>query len=395
MSSIISVRPRGSLILSALAAGWLIGGWLARAMADDSVAGESAAAEPPAFRRILTNWRARHDRFKTLHFELRSHYAHPVLERLDARYEIWLDRRMHYQIATENAAEHETRQNAFDGVTSREIVLRNASGVGKFAKGDDGLPLQEPAVEALLMAMLPAAETGSDRHEVRFITENAILDGKHFVKLERGGARLPLDTYWIDPARGDVVVNWERRWPNLQWRINSIECRHDEKYGWIPATWNETTNYPSWGRSFRVTKYEINEDLPAGIFAPAFPPGTLVFDKDGTEKFVLAKDGQKRDRVKFDSAQTMHVDEILEQTTDFEIAPEPVKDAIDFIQQRYQINLAIERQLLYGLNKQVKPQSSGIKVRRLIESLLQQSPIPLRYEVRRGALVIEPANRPK
>lgn len=345
--------------------------------------------EPAAFKRVLASWRARKERFRTLHLQLSTRLASPKLQRFNAHIEVWADRQKRYRIVSKTDADGETRCRAFDGVTSHELTTRDNSSVGQFRKGDD-----RREVGTWLLAVLPLAGIGGDRGELRFMTENAILDGKHFVKLQRLG-RETVDTFWIDPARDDLVGYWERQFQNGQRTAISIDYRRDAKYGWLPTAWHETQKFPAWNRTISVTKLAIDEDLPDAFFQPAFPPGAIVFDEIRVEKYVAAKDGSKLNRLPFDSPASMRIDEILEQTADFTIEPEPLKDAIDFIQQRYQIAVAIGRVPLRGLQTEVKAQTAGIKVRRLLETLLEQSKVPLNYEVQKGVLAIEAAAVPK
>jgi hypothetical protein len=79
------------------------------------------------------------------------------------------------------------------------------------------------------------------------------------------------------------------------------------------------------------------------------------------------------------------ISEALDQTVEFNIDPEPLKDAIDFIAQRYQIPIILDAKALedasIDTSTEVKLPYSGMKLRNMLKLLLEQLPTPLTYVV--------------
>jgi hypothetical protein len=79
------------------------------------------------------------------------------------------------------------------------------------------------------------------------------------------------------------------------------------------------------------------------------------------------------------------VSEALDQVVDFSIEPEPLKDAIDFIAQRYQIPILLDTKVLedasVDTSAEVKMPYSGMKLRNMLKLLLEQGSSPLTYVI--------------
>ncbi len=75
----------------------------------------------------------------------------------------------------------------------------------------------------------------------------------------------------------------------------------------------------------------------------------------------------------------------FDQTVEFNIDPEPLKDAIDFIAQRYQIPIILDAKALedasIDTSTEVKLPYSGMKLRNMLKLFLEQLPTPLTYVV--------------
>ncbi len=74
---------------------------------------------------------------------------------------------------------------------------------------------------------------------------------------------------------------------------------------------------------------------------------------------------------------------------DFNIEPQPLKDALDFIMGRYQIRIWIDRRI--DSTTEVKAGCPGIKLRSLLTILLEECPGDLGFTIERDALQIDPA----
>jgi len=79
------------------------------------------------------------------------------------------------------------------------------------------------------------------------------------------------------------------------------------------------------------------------------------------------------------------ISDALDQTVEFNIDPQPLKDAIDFIAQRYQIPIILDAKALedasIDTSTEVKLPYSNMKLRNMLKLLLEQLPQPLTYVV--------------
>jgi hypothetical protein len=84
------------------------------------------------------------------------------------------------------------------------------------------------------------------------------------------------------------------------------------------------------------------------------------------------------------------IEEALEAKVDFTIDPQPLKDAMDFIAQRYQIPILLDTKSLEDASvdssAEVRMPYSGMKVRQLLTLLLQQGSQPLAFYIEDGIL---------
>ena len=79
------------------------------------------------------------------------------------------------------------------------------------------------------------------------------------------------------------------------------------------------------------------------------------------------------------------ISDALDQIVEFNIDPQPLKDAIDFIAQRYQIPIILDAKALedasIDTSTEVKLPYSNMKLRNMLKLLLEQLPQPLTYVV--------------
>jgi hypothetical protein len=91
------------------------------------------------------------------------------------------------------------------------------------------------------------------------------------------------------------------------------------------------------------------------------------------------------------------IDRILDQRIDFNIEPQSVKDALDFISARYGIPVVADRKALadenIDLTTEVRLSAPGLKLRNALTLLLSQLPTPLDFEIREGVLTVTTASR--
>jgi len=86
------------------------------------------------------------------------------------------------------------------------------------------------------------------------------------------------------------------------------------------------------------------------------------------------------------------IEEALDKTVDFVIEPEPLKDAIDFVAQRYQIPILLDTKVLedasVDTSAEVRMPYAGMKLGNLLKLLLEQGSSPLSYAIEDGILRI-------
>jgi hypothetical protein len=365
-----------------------------------------AANDAAVRRRILAHWRARQEQSKTFHFAWDSRSVPPKKWNAPVReghMELWMDGEIRFRLETSSARkaqpnDKQASQSTFDGATSRQLSLDRQSAVVR--SDDDGTQLNGIAVFPLLLALRPLSRGGVARasQPLRVLTDNAIIDNKHYLKVERQESNF-VDTFWLDPARDDAIVRWERaRRGNVEAAV-SIEYQRDKTYGWVPARFSQTNSANGYGfmSENTVTRFTFDARFPDETFTITFPPGTAVVDWMQAEKYVVAQDGSKTDVRKYDSPGTLKIYEALEQVVEFNIDEQPLKDVLDFIAQRYQIKVVLDaqaiRQRLIDPSIAVKMPYSGIKLKSLMNILLEQSRKPLAYQVRQGVLTVIPAKK--
>jgi hypothetical protein len=399
------------LIAGSLLFGMLFSTMPPRALtADPAPESPSAGKDSAVLKRILAHWRAREDRIKSLHVTWRSQRTSLRARSprsAEVRAELWLEGYTCFRVQIAPIPADRSRNGessrTFDGSINRGLTHFRGSSNGGISKGSDGSQLHAATLSPLLLALLPFAHDAIDRSPnlFRVVSQNAVLDGKHCVKIERDQTQF-VESFWVDPAREDIIVGWEQRPRNAPASLfATVKYQLEKDQGWIPTRWTQTDSQfvRSLSTESTMTTFAINEKFPPQTFTLAFPPGTAVVDETIYETYVVGKDGAKVDLLKFDSAGSLRVHQAFEQPVDFTIDPEPLKDALDFIATRYQIDIVIDPQAvkrgLIDPAVEVKVDDPGIKLKRVLELLLKQSPKPLGFEVRNGRMTVISAPRPR
>jgi hypothetical protein len=304
------------------------------ARADDPA---QAAHESAVLDRIFANWKARHDRVHSIHFTWDSRMtsrkgswdpASSPPSRLDRDQEfkqfgaqLWIDGDERIcvvntpcfkvppakltdtgRVVSRWVSDCKTQSifyvnSAYETGTPR---LRAASRGHFFRSPPADEQVPNGAFQALLLNFRPQFPSVTWRREqCRLVGENAIVDGCHYVKIQRviEGSRNTLTrdvACWVDPARDDVVVHWTVKTGSRGTAPSngSIKYQKDKIYGWIPSEWN----YEYSGRGFdecKVTNYAINEKIAPATFAQVFPSGTPVEDRLSKTHYVVQQDGSK------------------------------------------------------------------------------------------------------
>jgi hypothetical protein len=285
----------------------------------------------PVLKRIFHNWKARRERVTSLHIvwdqritfqSTRPDPRGPVVGRKireeQNTKELWLsgDVQMCLDMRERPAAPQVAavqngsliRRETFDGTLASQMWQSQVAdsvyvleATIRREKEPDGLGLNFIPIVFTYRTLPPwrpwSAET------CRLVTENAIIDGVRYLKIERPveafGFR-GVDTCWVDPSRDDLVVAWEMRragersYPNCH---GTCEYKRDPAWGWVPHRWTNTVVQTLRDAicEVEIVKYELNKPIPVEQFAPHFPPDTYVVDRRvGARFYVTQTDGSKR-----------------------------------------------------------------------------------------------------
>jgi hypothetical protein len=370
-----------------------------------------SAAESPTLKRILHTWKIRAERTRSLHFTSRAYLPTSLEGSIPFRVEFWLQGEYHFRyemaIADPNPRLSSIgHRRSFDGIRSANTTWVSSNLAeppnGIISKGiDDSAPGDEKLIPVLLM--FRPFRRGSrtvQPDDFRLVTENAIRDNRHFVKLQRLNENgVTIENFWVDSSRDDIIAFWGQvpATPDSECAVEDLSIRYqiDPKHGWIPTEWALAANSDSRSRRIvvGVSQLTINEELAPSTFAPSFPPGTRVVDEMTGEVYDVAPDGSKP------PAADLKIYKALETKSDFTFDPQPLRSALDRIQEHFNIRVAIDKkrfsEAAIDPEMEVAGRIPGIRLRDLLDRIMGQCPKPVRYQVRDGVLVIEPRPRSK
>jgi hypothetical protein len=387
--------------------------------------GPAATKRPalPTLERILANWKAREERTRSLYFawERRTFFGEAAdlrskvkafSKRADARsrvieFSFWAEGPDRCRFDSTPLASPQPAATPF-AVKTHSVM----NGATELSVEDPGNAAELPVCHVwkrggrwrqiastqirLTIRPLDAFVEGQ-QSQFRVVTESALVAGLRCVELQNAKDNDRwIERCWVDPARDDVIVAYELQFhPKDQDRPKdartiSIQYRRDPVHGWVPAAW--TSQQPGELSEDRVTKYAINEPIPAETFSLKLAPGTLVFE--AREQYRVAKDGSKSEVVKIDSLASLRILEALASKTDFRIQPQSLKDAVDFIGARYQIPILLNQKEFaeagIDLSSEVQFPRTGIALADLLKSLLAQEQKPACFCIEDEVLKISP-----
>jgi beta-lactamase regulating signal transducer with metallopeptidase domain len=386
-------------------------------------------AAVPTLERILANWKARGERTRSLYFawERRTFFGEVAdlrskvkafSKRADARsrvieFSFWAEEpdRCRFDstpvaspqpAATRLAVKTHSVRNGATELTVEDPDNAGGSPICSVSAAGGRWQRIAPVrmfwtLYALTLTIRPldAFGTGVQPPKFRITTENALIDGLRCVEIQTVDRHGRLERCWVDPAREDLVVAYELQEDQdrpKEARTVSIQYRYDPVHGWVPAGW--TSKQPGELSEDRVTKYAINEPIPAETFSLKLAPGTLVFDQRTRERYRVAKDGSKSDVVKADSLASLRILEALASKSDFRIEPQSLKDAVEFIAARYQIPIVLKQKEFeeagIDLSSEVQFPRKGIALADLLKSLLAQVQKPAGFWIEDEVLKISP-----
>jgi len=287
--------------------------------------------------RIIANWNARSERARSAH--LKFDYSSTILKapggirrsQTSNQCEVWLDG---------NERVSAISYASLNGATGQSMLkFRRWTDDGKVQSvrffNDPNRRIDGFVAAGRLMSMRAQRFLGQEMEAVwlafravhsplscrpdqfRLVTENAIVDGTHYTKIERTikePAYERLESFWVDPLRDDVIVHWEMQpapaWRQYQWR-GSITYQKDASQGWIPSRWKtESTGPYDVLIECVVVKSTFNEKFPPSTFVPEFPPGSVVDDQLAGKRYRIESNGTNRTLppIEFQPLQTPRTD---------------------------------------------------------------------------------------
>jgi beta-lactamase regulating signal transducer with metallopeptidase domain len=394
------------------------------ALGQEKAPATTTGATVPTLERILANWKAREQRTRTLYLawerrtfvgqaaELRSQ-GKTLSKRAEEersrvfQFSFWAEEPDRCRLDSTPVANPQPAGATF-AVKSHSVM----NGATALSVEDPGNATDSPvccvtaggghwrriASPQIMLTIRPLDAFPRGRR-FRVVTENALVAGVRCVELQNTDANDRwLERCWVDPARDDIIVAKELQFhPKDEGRPKdvrtiSIQYRRDPVHGWVQAAW--TSQQPGELSEDRITKYAINEPIPAETFSLKLAPGTLVFDERTREQYRVAKDGSKSDVVKIDSPASLRIQEALASKSDFRIEPQSLKDAIDFISARYQIPIVLNLREFakagIDVTSEVQFKHEGIGVADLLKNLLGQCQQPAGFQIEDEVLKISP-----
>ena len=264
----------------------------------------------------------------------------------------------------------------------------------------------DPEHAALFLAFRPFLRLMHLRAAwLHVVTEHAIVDGVHCVKLERGpprdrvrnGAnywRSVAEHCWVDPARDDVPILFEKTVGGaLMWSV-AIQYRPSREVGWVPERWTCQYQLPLFEAHCTATKLSVNESLPPKTFHLEFPPGALVFDEPSHATFLVALDGSRAPPPPFDFIRSATIRRALDHLANNTIEPEPFSDAIGFVSLVFQVPIEIDLAAfqIAGIDPkfEVHCDVEGLRAMELLRWISAQCPKPIALVEQDGKLVLKP-----
>ena len=365
--------------------------------------GSPSSKQQQVFQRIRAGWQARHERIHSLDIawdfgpgdgtEMNS--RRPSGREEHGHTELWIDGDLRRRSLTSSPPNAKPYLGTYDGMTTRVWNPQERKGEVWNGQPEKGFVAGGyPNIWLLAIDPLRHHSVDISSLDVKVLGENAIIGDRHCVKL-----RFPMkgtemvDTLWIDPARDNVVVGWERGTPDRSRRVCDDRVLRDKQHGWLPTRWYLARPSPPGDSFATATRIAINEQYPITMFRLTFPAGAQVEDRKLAQRYVMAADGSKtqiRMFIRLEMLETIY--DSLNRPTDFVVDREPLKDALEFIARRFQIKTAFDeaavRQGRIDPSVEVETQKHGIKLKELLDVLLKQSPKPLRYEIRDDVVTV-------
>jgi hypothetical protein len=375
-------------------------------------------ADAAIVNRVFANWKARQERAKSFHVEWNTRVVQksrrkPTVE--EFRRAFWVDGDDRFRVEFSGVSKGQFNwdrmprgERTWNGADNRILEWPHDPaapplGVVRQATLRDDL---DPEHAALFLAFRPFLRLMHLRAAwLHVVTEHAIVDGVHCVKLERGpprdlfrnGARnwtSVAEHCWVDPARDDVPILFEKTVGGaLQWSV-AIQYRPSREVGWVPERWTCQYQFPTFEAQCTATTLSVNDSLPPKTFQLDFPPGTLVLDKLSHAPFLVAHDGSRSPAPPFDFVRSPKFQRALAGGANCTIDTEPFGDAISFISQVTTVPIEIDKAAFRSAgidpNFDVHCDIERLTGMEILRWLAAQCPKPIVVVERDGKLVLKP-----
>jgi hypothetical protein len=394
---------------------------------DISLQAADPPTQSPTLERILKNWQARQDRTKSLHMAWdtkvsREGWVREAAAR-DAGFrmlhnELWMDgenRSRVEQSFTRGAGYQLTRFGKTEASYAWQFGSNQPLLADIWSAADPprtrGRELNfevDPRIATYSMRapwilLRPLVTDSLDQRADGFhlVAENETVDNRHVVRLARTDSQTKtVEDFWVDPARGDVVVQWKCQPPRQAACTISLDFQLHSDSGWIPSRWTAKLGRgesPWMIAESTMTAFATDAVYPPDALRVTLPEGTVVFDRRTKEQYVIGNDGSRTNVSNFGSPKSLKIYEVLEMPVDFNIEPQPLTDALAFIAARYQINVVVDKLAFQrqGIDPTMEVSSSlpGLPARSLLWALLGELRKPVGFQIRDDALVIAPFSR--
>jgi hypothetical protein len=370
-------------------------------------------SQPATRERILRNLKRLQDRTQSLHMTWDSKLDLPKRQPKDQadlrvprilRNELWMDGETRSRVEQSFKRGRGYQLTRFGKTTvacawqfkstqPRIANIWSADDPARFHGFDLGFEVADLATYSLRPAWIIFRPLVTDAPEPKPAAFRVIAEDEghaHLVKLTKTNLQTrSVEEYWVDPARSDVPVLWQCPAFSI-----AIDYEQGPDHEWTPSRWTVKIvgGKTVWATAVNtVTGFATNEKYPADALHLTFPEGTRVFDKRSHQEFTVGKNGEPIHASSFASPESLRVYAALEQPVDFTVERQSLKDALDFVAARYQIQVRLEPGI--DLTRDVETKSSGVTLRQLLQLLFEPQAQAVSFEIRNGVLVIAPFGR--
>jgi hypothetical protein len=189
----------------------------------------------------------------------------------------------------------------FDGVSGKIIHdEKDSHPQGSIRSENHNRHVANFHVRAILMAYRALHPRISPKggSEYELTGRAAVVGGRKCFEVWASGRGGMLTKLWVDPVRGYLPARIVLTADSTDLATLDVEYGEQADVGWVPLSWSLVMRQPKGWISetarTKVTRHEINVDIPQKEFDPEFPVGTFVVNTKSGETFIQKEDGEKR-----------------------------------------------------------------------------------------------------